>query len=132
MLQNVYLQAAASAAEFQNSMARCLDAAMCLDAWMLYLFEYSNPAGLEAWMPGCLDIWYLGGFMWFCLHLGGFRWISWIPGAESLSTCGGVSRRAAAPLTNLCSAAGVGRLVDSKAERDPGLVQPLTKTCGPY
>ena len=87
---------------------------------------------LEAWMPGCLDIWYSGVFMWFYLHLGGFRWISWIPGAEGLSTCGGVSGRAAAPLRNLCSAAGVGRLVDSKAERDPGLLQPLTKTCGPY
>ena len=37
---------------------------------------------------GCLDISFLSGFMWFCLDLGGFTWISWIPGAESLSACG--------------------------------------------
>ena len=61
-------------------------------------------------MPGCLDISYLGGFMWFCLDLGGFRWISWIPGAGGLSTCGLVKTGAATPLTNLCSDAGVGRL----------------------
>ena len=60
-------------------------------------------------MPGCLDIWYLGGFMWFCLDLCGFRWISWIPGVEGLSTCGGIKSGAATPLTNLYSDAGVGR-----------------------
>ena len=48
--------------------------------------------------------------MWFCLDFGGFRWISWIPGVEGLSTCGNVKSRAATPLTNLCSDAGVGRL----------------------
>ena len=65
-------------------------------------------------MPSCLDISYLGGFMWFCLDLGGFRWISGIPGVGGLSTCGGDKGRAATPLTNLCSDAGVGRLVDWK------------------
>ena len=60
-------------------------------------------------MPGCLDIWYLGGFMCFYLDLGGFRWISLIPGAEGLSPCGGLKTRAATPLTNLYSDAGVGR-----------------------
>ena len=61
-------------------------------------------------MPGCLDIWYLGGFMCFCLDLGGFRWISWTPGAEGLATCGGIKKQAATPLTNLYSDAGVGGL----------------------
>ena len=37
---------------------------------------------------GCLDISYLGGFMWFCLDLNGFTWIPWIPGVEGLSTYG--------------------------------------------
>ena len=60
-------------------------------------------------MPGCLDIWYLGGFMWFCLDLGRFTWISCIPGAESLIPCGGLKGGAATPLTNLYSDAGVGR-----------------------
>ena len=45
------------------------------------------------------------------MDLGGFRWISWIPGAKGLSTCGGVKGRAATPLTNLCSDAGVERLL---------------------
>ena len=61
-------------------------------------------------MSGCLDIWYLGGFRWFCLDLGGFTWISCIPGTQSLSPCDPDKRRAATPLTNLCSDAGVGRM----------------------
>ena len=61
-------------------------------------------------MPGCLDIWYLGGFMWFCLDLGGFRWISWIPGAQGLTPCGILRDGSRTPLTNLCSDAGVGRM----------------------
>ena len=74
------------------------------------LYSDAGVGRLEAWMPGCLDIWYLGGFMCFCLDLGGFRWISWTPGAEGLSTCGGLKSGAATPLTNLYSDAGVGRM----------------------
>ena len=33
-------------------------------------------------MPGCLDIWYLRGFRWFCFDLTGFTWFSWTPGAD--------------------------------------------------
>ena len=74
------------------------------------LYSDAGVGRLEAWMPGCLDIWYLGGFMCFCLDLGGFRWISWTPGAEGLSTCGSLKTGAATPLTNLYSDAGVGRM----------------------
>ena len=62
-------------------------------------------------LEDCLDISYLRGFMWFCLDLGGFMWISCIPGAGGLSTCGGIKSGAATPPTNLCSDAGVGRLL---------------------
>ena len=48
--------------------------------------------------------------MWFCFDFCGFRWISWIRGVESLSTCGDVKSRAVTPLTNLYSDARVGRL----------------------
>ena len=61
---------------------------------------------LEDWNTPIL---HLGGFRWFCLDLDGFRWISCIPGAEGLSACGSLKAGAAAPLTNLCSDAGVGR-----------------------
>ena len=61
-------------------------------------------------LEDCLDISYLSGFMLFCLDLGGFTWILCIPGAEGLATCGSLKGQAAAPLTNLCSDAGVGRI----------------------
>ena len=50
--------------------------------------------GLDAWMLGYVK---LGRFNWFYMDLGGFRLISWIPEIQSLSTCGNVERRAAAP-----------------------------------